>query len=235
MRLNRFFVGENLKLGKVRIQDSELANQIRSVLRLKIGELVILCDGHLGEAESRIVEYSRDFVEFNIMNIERNESEYPRNVILYCAILKRENFELVVQKAVELGIKEIVPILTKRTVKLNLRYDRFEKIIKEAAEQSGRGLLPQIHEIMNLEEAFQQARGNEMNILFDISGNPIRDSIRQLANYNSTGLFIGPEGGWDSSEIQMAKESKFQIFNLGKLTLRAETAAIVACALITNH
>ena len=83
---------------------------------------------------------------------------------------KKENFELVVQKAVEIGVKEIIPIITKRTVKLNLKYDRLEKIIKEAAEQSGRGILPILRKAMDFKKAIEEAEQNNINLFFDISG-----------------------------------------------------------------
>jgi 16S rRNA (uracil1498-N3)-methyltransferase len=145
--------------------------------------------------------------------------------------LKKSNFELVVQKATEIGVGEIVPILCKNTVKTGLNLKRLEKIAKEAAEQSKRVTLPKIEKILSFKEAIEKARNFDLKILFDISGkNPsfLKRKVKNVA------IFIGPEGGWDKSEIELAKKENFEILNLGKLNLRSETAAIVSSFLIIH-
>src|SRR3989344_4947911 len=146
MKIHRFIGNFKIKIGALRINDEELLNQLRNVLKLKVGEKIILCDGRRNEGSAEIKEYGKDYVEVEIKEVGVNENEPEKQVILYCSILKRENFELVVQKATEIGIKEIVPIITERTVKLDIRKDRLEKIIREAAGQSGRGTVPVLHE-----------------------------------------------------------------------------------------
>lgn len=236
MRLHRFIRDFNLKVGELRLEDKELLNQCRSVLKLKVGEKIILCDGHRNEGLAEIKEYGKDFVEVAISEVGINKNEPERHVILYCAILKRENFELVVQKATEIGVKEIVPIVTERTVKLNIRPERLEKIIKEAAEQSGRGVVPVLHKPVGFDELVKHPMFNKLSdaqILFDTSG----ESFNKLERLNGTGrigVWVGPEGGWTDKEIELARGLGFKIINLGKLTLRAETAAIVGSYLIIN-
>jgi len=145
--------------------------------------------------------------------------------------LKKSNFELVCQKATEIGVKEIVPIITKNTVKLNLNFKRLEKIIKEAAEQSKRGILPKLGKILTFREALKKVQNFELKILFDESGKNFK-SLKTKAQ--KRGVFVGPEGGWDRAEIELAKKENFQILNLGKLNLRSETAAILATFLTRN-
>lgn len=225
MRLHRFIGDFDLAQATVRITDHEIINQFKNVLRLQVGHEVVLSDGKTNEARGVITALRADGVDIEILSCEKNTHEPKRHVALYCAILKRENFELVAQKVTELGVAEIIPMTTKRTVKLNLRHDRIEKIIKEAAEQSGRGVVPILGKTVDFETALKQAEG--MKIFFDASGKLC--SMSHVAE-NNVALFVGPEGGWDPSEITRAKEAECVITSLSALTLRAETAAIVGCA-----
>ena len=131
MKIHRFIGNFEINIGDLKINGKELLNQFRSVLKLKVGEKIILCDGKINEGVAEIKAYGKDYIEVEIQEVSVNKNEPVREVILYCSILKRENFELVVQKATEVGIKEIIPIITERTVKLDIRKDRLEKIIKE--------------------------------------------------------------------------------------------------------
>lgn len=234
MRLNRFILNSNLKSGILKLNDEDLLNQIRNVLKLRVGEKIILSDGSGKEATADIKAYGNDFVEVEAGEPVFNDNESEAYAVLYCSILKRENFELVVQKATEAGIKEIVPIITGRTVKLNVRQDRLAKIIKEASEQSGRGVVPVLREPVDFEESVKAAGENTLNMFFDGSGESF-GSPERLNNEGRIGIWIGPEGGWTDKEIELARESGFKIINLGKLTLRAETAAIVASYLIVHN
>ena len=215
---------------QVEITDPEVVGQIRNVLKLKAGEQVLLCDEGMNEVLAEVTEIVHKVIKVKVIKEQRNENEPLRKVMLYCAILKRENFELVVQKATEIGVAEIVPVITRRTVKLALKQERLEKIIKEAAEQSGRGVVPKLHEPIEFEKAVEQVK-DKQNILFDSSGS-IPASSSQLPA--SIAIWIGPEGGFDETEIAAAKTAGFHIATLGKLTLRAETAAIVASYLAVN-
>lgn len=231
MKLQRFIVDVPLDRRQVIISDAELLNQLQKVFRLRTGDKVILADGKLTEAIAQIRNINKNLVELEVLSVSKNQNEPNQEVILYCAILKRENFELVAQKATEVGVKEIVPLLTERTVKLNLNLERLKKIIKEAAEQSGRGVLPVLHSPMDFEKALEHSKKNDINLFFDLNGqrmselNP-RKSVR-------TGIWIGSEGGWDEKELALVKERNFSIVSLGKLTLRSETAAIIASYLTT--
>lgn len=233
MKLHRFIGDFQLNKPSLKVRDEELANQIRNVLKLRKEELVILGDGQSNEARARIVEIGRDFIEFEILERYRNENELDRSVILYCSILKKENFELVVQKATEVGVREIVPIISARTVKLDIRRDRLEKIIKEAAEQSGRGIIPALRDPIDFEQAIKGAGDNKANLFFDSSGKLTENFKFNLEN-SPLRVWIGPEGGWTHEEIQSAEKEGFEVVSIGKTTLRAETAAIIA-SYIAGH
>lgn len=221
--MHRFILAFEVIGEKIKVSDPDVVNQVVHVLKLKTGELLVLCDGKNGEAVCEIENIGKQAIGLKIVETRENKNESPVNVTLYCALLKRENFEWVVQKATEVGVKEIVPLITKRTVKLNLRQDRLEKIIKEAAEQSGRGIVPVLHTPMPFDEAVKSAAG--MNVLLDSSGDTLVTKIHKSKAVN---VWIGPEGGWTPEELEQAKNANFSIASLGALTLRAETAAIIA-------
>jgi len=196
-----------------------------------VGDRIILFNGTGIEAEAEIKKFSKDKIEVEVLNIEKPEREPKIFVSLFCSILKKSNFELVVQKATEIGVKEIIPILCKNTVKTGVNLKRLEKIAKEATEQSKRITLPKIKKVLSFKEAIERAKNFDLKILFDISG---KDFSLVKKGAKSVAIFIGPEGGWDELEIEMAKKENFEILNLGKLNLRSETAAIVASFLVSN-
>lgn len=236
MRLNRFFGDFDFNQRILEIVDRDLFHQAKNVLRLKAGEEIILANIDGQEATARIVDYGKDLVSVDIQEVRANQNEPACQVTLYCSILKRENFELVVQKAVEVGVSEIQPIICERTVKTGLRSDRLRKIIKEASEQSGRGIVPILREAIDFKDAIAGAPENSSNILLDSSGDKLlTPEIDSLSRQKSTGIFIGPEGGWSSFEIDLARQRGFAVLSLGRLTLRAETAAIVAAYLACNN
>lgn len=207
------------------ISDNELAHQVKEVLRLSPGEEIILSDGKGREARAEIISYDKRAVEVKILEAREEASESKTKVVLYLAILKKENFELAVQKCVEVGVFKIVPLITKRTVKLGIKRDRLEKIIKEAAEQSGRSVLPELGNELEFKDALKVAKQNDMNFFFALSAKPL--DIKKELSGKTIGVFIGPEGGWDEFEAESAKAARFILAGLGKLTLRAETAAII--------
>lgn len=225
MKRHRFIGEFDLERLSIQIVDREFVHQVARVLKLHTGEEVILCDGKGREALARIDHVSVKAIQATLLEHIKVVTQPTRSVILYCALLKRENFEWVVQKATEVGVKEIVPLITRRTIKLNFKLDRLSKISQEAAEQSGRGMVPLIHEPLKFENALKHAQENKRNYFFDISGSLAAHDPQPTT---SLGLFIGPEGGWDPSEVEQSKRAGCQISSLGAFTLRAETAAVIA-------
>lgn len=234
MRLHRFIGNFDLAKKQINITDKDFLNQAKNVLRFKVGDKIVLCDGNVNEAAAEIINLDNKIAELKILEIYKNESEPKNHVTLYCPILKKENFEIAVQKAVEVGVKEIIPVITKRTVKLGLSHARLNKIIKEAAEQSDRGILPKLREAVSFDEAVEQAKANDLNYFFNTGNNmgPVaitsKTSDRLKCAQCKIGVFVGPEGGWDEAEIKKAQSHGFAMAGLGKLTLRAETAVIIA-------
>ena len=231
MREDRFFIKAKIEKGKFEISARELFHQLKNVLRKRVGERIILFNGAGIEAEAEIRKFLKDKIEVEILKIEKPEREPEIFVSLFCSVLKKSNFELVVQKATEIGVGEIVPILCKNTVKTGLNLKRLEKIAKEAAEQSKRITLPKIEKILSFKGGIEKARNFDLKILFDIFGKTPSFLKRKVKN---VAIFIGPEGGWDKSEIELAKKENFEILSLGKLNLRSETAAICGCFWAVN-
>ena len=234
MRINRFFGDFNLFEKTVRSSDAELVNQLKNVLRLKKSDEIILCDGKLNEARSAVEDLNNNEAVFKVLETGRNADEFRQDVVLYCSLLKRENFELVAQKSTELGVKEIVPVVAAKTVKLGFKTDRLRKIIKEAAEQSGRGILPVLSEQTDFGGAIESAGGNDLNLFFELGGKTLGNLNLDFFKYKKIGIFIGPEGGWSEEELNLANNN-FKIAGLSRFTLRAETAAIAALTEVTQQ
>ena len=232
MKIHRFIIDKDLDVKNIEISDKELLNQFNNVLSLSIGSRVTVADGKGREALARITSLNKRLVGLELQEALKNNNDPSRYVVLYCAVLKRENFELVVQKATEVGVKEIFPVITERTVKFNIKMERLQKIIKEAAEQSGRAVLPKISEPVSLAQAIDHGKHNDLNWFLDISGLPLKKSLTGVKR--RLGVFVGPEGGWTQKELASARASKFKVVSLGSLTLRAETAAVVGSFLATS-
>jgi len=238
----------------------DTARQIIRVLKLKIGEKIELCDGKGIYAIAEIAEIRKKTVLVKIATPLHQGfvgQDSTKKVNLFCAILKKENFEMVVQKTTECGVSKIIPIISARTIKTGLNLERLQKIAREASEQSGRITIPEILEPISFEESLKSIDKNECNLLFDGSGkflwseelfykihcagrraehsnSPAGEYARILESNCSRNIWIGPEGGWTPEEIEKAKNLNFKIASLGPLTLRAETAAIVATYLLVN-
>ena len=234
MKIHRFISNFNLDKKISSISNKEIYNQIKNVLRLRPGEQIILGDGKGREALAEIVDFEKHAVGVNVLKTETNQAEPEMKPVLYLAVLKKENFELAAEKAIEIGVAEIVPVITAKTVKTNLRLDRLEKIIREAAEQSGRGILPKIEKILKFMDALTHAEKNDSNLFFEINASRFEQRKLTVDVGRRVGVWIGPEGGWDEEEVKLAEEKNFQIVSLGKLILRAETAAIVASYLVAS-
>lgn len=228
MKRHRFIGPYDLRRTEIVLED-EAARQMTLVLKMHHGETVLLSDGKGREAEYEILEMKKKSVRLRqIGQVADVATEPGRFVALYAAILKRENFELVVQKATECGVSRIVPVISQRTIKKDVKLERLREIAKEAAELSGRGVVPEISEPMKLEQALQTAQGKKY--FFDADGEGLDSRLREK---DALALFIGPEGGWSDEESEYAKRAGCEIASLGPRVLRGETAAIVATFLST--
>ncbi len=229
MLKRHYFIGNfNLNSEQIICTDTEIIHQIKDVLRLKDGEEVVLGDG-AGKAamvqikkidKKEIIFLVKSFLPISIGN---------KKITLYVALLKRDSFEWLLQKATEVGVDEIVPIISERTIKIGMNEKRWQKIIKEAAEQSQSLVLPELLPIQNLKDALKNKKGAA--IFFDAAGVEVK---KVKIKDETVSLFIGPEGGWTDKEVMMGQEAGAQLCNLGESIMRAETAATVAAYLAKN-
>ena len=213
------------------------ARHLRDVLRLKPGAEVYVFDGRGREFRCTVVNTTRDAAELKIeAEVEPAKPESQLQLNLCIALLKGEKFDLVVQKATELGVTKITPLIT-RYADIHLRDEsdatkrvtRWQRIALEAAKQSGRAFVPEI----NLPVAFATAPNtDDLGVMFSERGG---DPFDSLSAQTTITAFVGSEGGWSDEEIESARARDFHVITLGGRILRAETAAITVCALLQHR
>lgn len=222
MRLHRFLVEEAVDQSGY-IDDLEIIHQIHRVLKMGPGQEIAIFNQKGQESKVEITEVQLDRIYYRFLEKIQVQEEKGPKVTLACAIIKGDHFELVAQKATEIGVHEIIPILTSRVVKKNIIKFRIEKIIIEAAEQSGRVSLPILGEPIQFKKLLDLKKGAK-KIFLDFSDNEL--GADKIGKDKEVVILVGPEGGWSPEEIKMAEE-ECVIRSLGKNVLRTETAAIV--------
>jgi 16S rRNA (uracil1498-N3)-methyltransferase len=225
---HRFFSQEKLGTKSSKhISHGPLVNQLKNVFRLSVGDKVILFDSSGFDSVAVIEGYEKDTVSFSIVETFLNTTKPSREIFLFASIVKKDTFEWIAQKATELGVSHIVPIMSERSEKKNLNDERLKKIIIEASEQSGRSTIPQLHEIINLESALEKF-SNIQSIAWDIHAEKFVS--QDLADV--VGMYIGPEGGWTAHELELFLKHNIMTRSLGPQVLRAETAVIATLSQI---
>jgi 16S rRNA (uracil1498-N3)-methyltransferase len=233
MALRRFFLEQVISGRKLIIRDQELAQRLTKVLRLKVGDQIIVFDKLGSEFLAKIELLSKNRCELEIIEKRKNLSEPEKKIHLFQAIIKKDKFEWVIEKGTEVGVYSFTPILTERTVKFNLNFERLKKIAISATEQSGRVFVPIINKIKTFEEAIKENKENFL-LFLDLSGEPIKKFFPDIQKAKEIYIFVGPEGGWSEKEIEIAKNNNAKIVNLGPRILRSETLAPVISTLILN-
>ncbi|MFH0913698.1 MAG: RsmE family RNA methyltransferase [Chloroflexota bacterium] len=231
--MHRFFVPREW-IGEDRVElRGESAHQISHVLKLKPPEHIILLDNRGWEYEVQLEGLSGELVQGRVVGKSRGTGEPGVKITLCQALLKSDKFELVLQKGVELGVSAFVPFISQRCVvrKPNEnRLSRWRKIIQEAAEQSGRVLLPQIHPVVSFEEACQLASSPALLLWEEEKSLGLANLLRQPSFQKAPAyhLFVGPEGGFPAHEVEYARARGIISASLGRRVLRAETAGLAA-------
>jgi 16S rRNA (uracil1498-N3)-methyltransferase len=230
--MRRFYAAkENFSSEKILLSLEE-TRHLRDVLRLRRSDKVQVFDGAGNEFLCEIEAILKSQTELKILEkVEPAAAESELNLTLAVALLKGEKFDLVIQKAVELGVTKFVPLKTKRVdVRLKdeeKKLGRWQKIAIEACKQSGRAKLMSIKPPMDFESFVKNADGTQ--ILFAEQGG---DSFSVVKPDKKITAVIGAEGGWEATEIEQARKNGFQIITLGGRILRAETAAIATVAIL---
>ncbi len=237
----RFFASENEMNNSFIVLTGENANHAK-VLRLKLGEQVLVCDGRGRECLCAISDIEPTQVSL-VVNDERISQTEPRvKASIYMAFPKADKLEHVIQKATELGASEIVAFPSARCVSrpddkaLAKKTERWQKIAESAAQQSGRGLIPLVTVLKSFDEAIQRALTADKAILFyeNESAFTLQASLNE-GPFSSISLITGPEGGLEESEVQKAQKAGIAVCTLGKRILRCETAPLCALSALMYH
>jgi 16S rRNA (uracil1498-N3)-methyltransferase len=237
--MHRFFVAPEQIAGHHVHFRADQARQMRDVLRLRPGDAVTVLDNTGQAYRVRLETLSRERMDGVIESRAAAGGEPAARLTLYQSLLKREKFEWVLQKGTELGVARFAPVVSRRVLvrEAGDKLDRWRRIIAEAAEQSGRGRLPELRPPVALEEALRESP-NYTRALIPWEGaerGGIRAALAGLPPAPAVALFIGPEGGFDPIEIEAARAAGVAPITLGPRILRTETAAVVAVALALHE
>ena len=221
------------------IRGSDL-NHMKNVLRLQIGEQICIHEESTGkEYRCEIAGYEKDVAHLHIMWVEEANRELPSKIYLFQGLPKGDKMELIIQKAVELGVYEIIPVATKRAVvkldakKAEAKQKRWQSIAESAAKQSKRNIIPHIHEVVKFGQAVDYAKNLDITLIpYELAEDmeKTKQIFETIQPGQSIGIFIGPEGGFDPEEIRLATEAGIQPITLGKRILRTETAGFTTIA-----
>jgi 16S rRNA (uracil1498-N3)-methyltransferase len=212
---------------------AEQAQQIGRVLRLAVGERLVVLDNAGWQYAAELVEVGRRATA--VLHHKSPAANEPAiHLTLYQALLKRDNFEWALQKGTEVGVSRFVPLLTARTIaQPPHKPERWERILTEAAEQCRRGRIPELAAPLRLSEAWGEVAAADIALLpwEGVGGLTVKAALAGKQP-RSVALFIGPEGGWREEEVENGRSRGIIPITLGSRILRAETAAIVSAALI---
>lgn len=224
----------------------EDVNHIKNVLRMKEGEEIIICDSEGTDYHSKIVSLGKDEVVAEILDSGISEAELPFRVHLFQGLPKKDKMEMIIQKSVELGVHEIIPVMTRRVIvklddkkKEEAKIKRWQAISESAAKQSGRGIIPHISGCMSFKEALSKAQKMDKILIpyENADSSPLgmkasRELLQNIPEGSDVAVFIGPEGGFESEEVEEAISSGASAISLGKRILRTETAGMMLLSVI---
>ena len=239
----RFFVKQeqiDMKEKKIHITGSDV-NHIKNVLRMRQGETILISAGDNLEYTCLVSEMEAEEVIADISYVQEVGMELPSKIYLFQGLPKSDKMELIIQKAVELGAAEIVPMATKRAVvkldakKAAKKVQRWNEIAKSAAKQSKRGLIPEVKPVMSFKEAVEYGKSMDMLLIPYEDAKGIahsREVVETVKDKKSLGIYIGPEGGFPEEEVSLAMKAGAEPVTLGHRILRTETAGMTLLSIL---
>lgn len=241
----QFFVEPDQITDKTAIIRGNDVNHIKNVLRMKEGEELAISNGVDGkEYRVGIKAFLEDEIVCELRFIKEDAVELPSKIYLFQGLPKGDKMELIIQKAVELGVCEVIPMAMERSVvkldakKAAAKVKRWQTISLAAAKQSKRGMIPQVKDVMSFKDAVSYAGDMEVKLLpYELAGGmeKTKELIGKIVPGEQIAVFIGPEGGFSEKEVGLAKEAGFEPITLGKRILRTETAGMTVLSILMYH
>ncbi len=239
--MHHFFV-EKAQIGEkeIHITGSDV-NHLRNVLRIVPGEQVSASDGDATTYRCEVTQMDENCVTAKILWSQEADTELPCRIVLFQGLPKADKMELIIQKTIELGVSEIVPVATRRAVvkldakKAEAKNKRWNAIAESAAKQAKRAVIPVVKPMMDFEAAVCYAAAmNRKFIPYELARgmDATREAFQTIQPGDSIAIFIGPEGGFDEQEIEMAKKAGILPITLGRRILRTETAGMAVLAVL---
>jgi 16S rRNA (uracil1498-N3)-methyltransferase len=242
--MRRVYIGNNsLRIKERLIFGGETYHYLKNVLRFKNGDRFIGFDGSGKEYEIEIFKIGKNEITGKIVEEkELYSTELPFYLNLFQCIPKGEKFDFIIREATQLGVNKIVPVISKRVIvkidkeKIKSKLRRWQKIAEESAKVSGRTFVPEIKELVKFEECVKEEKDFGLIFWEGERDFTIKDFIKEIKGKEIKGkkinVFIGPEGGFDEEEIEIAKKNNFFTLSLGKRILKVETASVVAIGIL---
>ena len=235
-----FTLPENIQGDTIEL-DEETSLHLSRVLRCKTGDRITVGDGNDIDYECEITEITKRCVTAKILDKHLNLNEPSVKITLYQGLPKGDKAELIIQKCVEIGVCEIVPVKTERSVvnwdkKADKKVERWNKIARSAAEQCGRGKIPVVGDVLTFKQAVEDSQKCSGRLI--PYENEQQNGLKQFCDNfkgESIAVFIGPEGGFSPDEIELAKQNGIMPVTLGKRILRTETAGLVTAVILLHR
>lgn len=235
-----FVTPEQIEDGYALITGQDV-NHIRNVLRMKPGEQVGIRDGISRNYICELETMEAEWIRARILSEEADSSELPARLYLFQGLPKGDKMELIIQKAVELGVYRIIPVATRRAVvkldgrKEEAKVKRWNAIAESAAKQSGRMVIPEVTGVMHFSKACACAAGFDRNLIpYELAEGmaQTKEIISRIQPGMQVGIFIGPEGGFDTEEVEEAMAAGIEPITLGRRILRTETAGLTTLSIL---
>ena len=242
--MQHFFVTPDQVKGDLIFVEGSDVNHMKNVLRMRIGEEVTISDGNNRQYICEIKEYEQDEAVLHILEEMNTDTELPSKIYLFQGLPKQDKMELIVQKCVELGCYEVIPVATKRCVvklddkKAKKKIERWQQIAESAAKQAGRGVIPEVKDVLSFKEALKYAKDLDVVLIpYELAEGmkETKQLISEIKPGQSVGIFIGPEGGFEREEVETAIDEGAKAITLGKRILRTETAGLTTLSVLMFH
>jgi 16S rRNA (uracil1498-N3)-methyltransferase len=232
MQMQRVYTTEKIAGNSITLLDKEIAHRLHSVLRMKAGQRFYLFDPSGIEVLAEITSIDGKHVSVGFVNNISRNTKPKRTLNLYCSLFKKQRFEWMLEKCTEVGVFEFHPVISEHALikefvgKSAAENLRWQKILISAAEQSEHTFVPKLYTAISLSQALDEAKEN----IF-VAAERMGNGDRNIFSGDKVNLFIGPEGGWSTEELEMFKKRRAKFVGFGSNILRAETACIVGSAI----